>query len=60
MFLDLLIGDTPMNRISRNQQKMLSVIVMIAGSGFFFNEAVFAQPLYQVKGNSVDKATFNG
>lgn len=49
-----------MNKIFRNQQKMLSAIIMIAGAVFFFNGAAFAQPLYQVKGNSVDKATFNG
>jgi len=34
--------------------------VLIAGLILFLNQPVFAQPLYKVEGNKIDKATFDG
>lgn len=49
-----------MNKISRNKNKIMTVAVLIGALVLFPIQPVFAQPLYKVEGNSVDKATFNG
>lgn len=49
-----------MNKIFRIKLKIMPVAVMIGGLVLFHIQPVFAQPLYKVEGNRVDKATFNG
>ena len=49
-----------MNKIFRNKHKIMPVTIMIGALVLFPIQPVFAQPLYKVEGNSVDKATFNG
>ena len=49
-----------MNKIFRNKNKIMTVAVVIGALFLFPIQPIFAQPLYKVEGNSVDKATFNG
>jgi len=54
------LREVTMNKISRNKNKIMTVAVAIGALVLFPIQPVFAQPLYKVEGNSVDKATFNG
>jgi mono/diheme cytochrome c family protein len=54
------LREVTMNKIFRNKHKMVPVTVMIGAFVLFPIQPVFAQPLYKVEGNRVDKATFNG
>jgi len=49
-----------MNKVFPTKFKITPVAVLVGGLALFANQPVFAQPLYKVNGNSVDKATFNG
>jgi len=49
-----------MNIIFRSKNKIMTVAVVIGALVLSPIQPVFAQPLYKVEGNSVDKATLNG
>jgi len=49
-----------MNNLLRNKIKIMPAAIMFTGLVLFLNQPVFAQPLYKVEGNKVDKATYNG
>lgn len=49
-----------MNNLLRNKIKIMPAAIMFTGLVLFHNQPVFAQPLYKVEGNKVDKATYNG
>ena len=54
------LREVTMNIIFRSKNKIMTVAVVIGALVLSPIQPVFAQPLYKVEGNSVDKATLNG